>query len=226
MPDAGGDVRADVGVELGILDRSVAAVVVVPAPVGALRCRRATRRPARPRRACRRRRAPSPSPRGSTDRSGRPRTTGSSRTGAAAAAMLVRGLGAPRRRSRRRATLGQRLSAACRRSDAAPASGVDDDALAQHRVEGRGRRAGDLGRFTMSHSRNLPVRDHRAVVVVASGRRRTSATSTASAARGRGGCLAAQAGAAQLGPQLGRASRCARGRLRRWARGTRPRASS
>ena len=80
VPHAGGDVGAHVGVELGLLDAAVGPVVVVPAAVRPLGRRPATRRRPRPGGAARRRRAPSPTRRGSTGRSGRRGTTGSSRT--------------------------------------------------------------------------------------------------------------------------------------------------
>ncbi len=81
---AGGDVGAHVGVELGVLDRSVGSGSTHATTRRAVACRRATRRPARPRRGSRRRRGPSRSRRGSTGRSGRRGTTGSSRCRAAA----------------------------------------------------------------------------------------------------------------------------------------------
>ena len=84
VPHAGGDVGAHVGVELGLLDAAVGPVVVVPAAVGTLRRRPATRRRPRPGGAARRRRGPSPTRRGSTGRSARRGTTGSSPTAAAA----------------------------------------------------------------------------------------------------------------------------------------------
>ena len=84
VPHAGGDVRAHVGVELGLLDACRRAGSSSTSCRRHAGCRRATRRRARPRRGSRRRRAPSPSRRGSTDRNARRGTTGSCRCRAAA----------------------------------------------------------------------------------------------------------------------------------------------
>ena len=97
VPHAGGDVGAHVGVELGLLDAAVGPVVVVPAAVRALRRGQPLVGVLGLRGAGRRRRGPSPTRRGSTGRSGRRGTTGSSRSAPAATPGARRWRAPPRR---------------------------------------------------------------------------------------------------------------------------------
>ena len=87
VPHAGGDVRAHVGVELGLLDRAVGQVVVPPAAVGTLDVDEPLVGALGLGCAGRRRRAPSRSRRGSTGRSARRGTTGSCRCRSCSAAI-------------------------------------------------------------------------------------------------------------------------------------------
>ena len=131
VPHAGGDVGADVGVELGLFDRAVGQVVVPPTAVVALDVDQPFVGPLRRRRGSRRRRAPSPSRRGSTDRNARRGTRGSCRCRAAARRSTRRSGRSLRRRSRRR---GQAVATWC--SALRRLAGVHDVALAEQRRGG------------------------------------------------------------------------------------------
>ena len=152
VPDAGGHVGEDVGVELVLLD-PIGQVVLVPGAVGPLAGRPATRRPARPRRGGRRGRGPWPPRRGSTGRRGRRGTRGSCRWAAATSAMAstvsptwaavrmpgtsgsgIDGLPVGRSTWASRRRVGRLARAAVGRARDG-LGGVDHEALAQHRVE-------------------------------------------------------------------------------------------
>ena len=143
VPRAGRDVAGDVGVEGGVLDL-VAEVVRVPAAVGALHACAATRTRARASSCGRRRRAPSPPRPCSTGRCGRPASTGCCRRAAGSTRWRRP---SPRARA---AVMMPATSGRLGRDDQPTFSRVDDEALAEHRVE----RAVERGRATRAAARS------------------------------------------------------------------------
>ena len=196
---AGGHVGGHVGVEGGLL-HPAGDVVPVPGAVGPLGRGQPAVGPLGLPVAAARRRGPWPPRRGSRDRRGRRGTRGSCRRPA--------GPRRSTRRWRRRPGRSRRLHR------------VEDEALAEHRVEGPLQAADDpVARRYGPHEEAVVLAD-RPRARVGRGRPGTAATSRGSAGRGRRRRRRPQAGGLATGRRAPAGGRCGRGRRGRRGRGS------